>query len=269
MVLSPGRTEPIEKYFEVVDSLNRRGFCVLVHDWRGQGLSMRMLADRTLGHAQGYKPFLSDYAALLAAFETRLPKPWIAMGHSMGGCLTLLALAMQERRFSGCILSAPMLGLVVPGVPTGLAKIVARLLVTLGLGGLPVPGRRQGEPAPFEGNILTHDPQRYARNEAQLVACPDLILGPPTWGWLDFALTAVGILQDGPGATRIATPLSVLAAGDEALVDNRGSALVAARIPGARYQVVPGAHHEILQERDDIQAPFWREFEDLLVRSGV
>jgi alpha-beta hydrolase superfamily lysophospholipase len=37
VVVSPGRSEPIEKYFEVVQDLLDRGFVVLVHDWRGQG----------------------------------------------------------------------------------------------------------------------------------------------------------------------------------------------------------------------------------------
>jgi lysophospholipase len=100
VVVSPGRSEPIEKYFEVVQDLLDRGFVVLVHDWRGQGLSHRALPDRLKGHAAGFKEFLGDYQALLAAFETRLPKPWIALGHSMGGCLTMLALATGESRFS-------------------------------------------------------------------------------------------------------------------------------------------------------------------------
>jgi lysophospholipase len=35
VVVSPGRSEPIEKYFEVVQDLLDRGFIVLIHDWRG------------------------------------------------------------------------------------------------------------------------------------------------------------------------------------------------------------------------------------------
>jgi lysophospholipase len=98
VVLSTGRTEPIEKYFEVVEELQARGFMVLVQEWRGQGLSGRELDDRLYGHAHGFAPYLEDFHALLTAFEDRLPKPWIAVGHSMGGCLTLLALARAESR---------------------------------------------------------------------------------------------------------------------------------------------------------------------------
>ncbi len=56
------------------------------------------------------RDFVADYAALIAAFETRLPKPWVAMGHSMGGCLTALVLAKGEDRFAAAVLSAPMFG---------------------------------------------------------------------------------------------------------------------------------------------------------------
>ena len=110
MVVSPGRTEPLDKYFEVIGELQARGFVVLAHDWRGQGLSARMLPDPLKGHAEGSGPFLSDYRLLLDHFEDRLPRPWIQLGHSMGGCLSLLALARGETRFSACALSAPMLG---------------------------------------------------------------------------------------------------------------------------------------------------------------
>ena len=76
VVLSGGRSEPIEKYAEVIAELLGRGFAVLVHDWRGQGLSHRELPDRLKGHAKGYETYLGDYKSLLDAFEPRLPKPW-------------------------------------------------------------------------------------------------------------------------------------------------------------------------------------------------
>ncbi|MFO0436916.1 MAG: alpha/beta hydrolase, partial [Phenylobacterium sp.] len=69
VILSTGRTEAIEKYFEVVCDLQQRGFVVLVNEWRGQGLSHRDLPDRRKGHARGLEPFLADYRALLVAFE--------------------------------------------------------------------------------------------------------------------------------------------------------------------------------------------------------
>ena len=103
VVLSPGRTEPIEKYYEVIGNFLARGFVVLAHDWRGQGLSHRMLEDRLKGHARAVEEFLDDYARLLDAFEARAPKPWIMVGHSMGGALNLMTLENGEERLIAAI----------------------------------------------------------------------------------------------------------------------------------------------------------------------
>ena len=267
VVLSGGRTEVIEKYFEVIAELTGRGFVVLAHDWRGQGLSHRLLPDRHLGHAQGFKDFLADYALLIDAYESQLPKPWIAVGHSMGGCLTLLALAQGESRFAGAALSAPMLALHTGGIPRPIGKLLAGGLTAIGRGGGSVLGRKISPIAvPFEENVLTHDRARYARDQAQVEACPDLALGGPTWGWLNFAFTAIDVLQRGAGVMRIAAALTVVAAGDDKLVDVVGQRAVTARVPGARFVEIAGAYHEILQETDDVRAVWWKEFDDLAGR---
>ena len=258
VVLSGGRTEPIEKYFEVIGELIGRGFTVLAHDWRGQGLSQRLLPDRLRGHASGSGDFVADYAALIAAFETRLPKPWLAVGHSMGGCLTILVLARGERRFAGAVLSAPMLGLHTTPIPPPLARLLAGALTLIGVGGGSTPG---GDAASFETNILTHDPRRYARNVGIVAAHPDLALGAPTWGWLAFAFSAMGELQKGAGVPKVEIPVTIVAAGEDRIVDNAGTRLVASRLPKGRYVEAAGAFHEVLQETDEIRAMFWREFD--------
>ncbi len=263
VIVSPGRSEGIEKYFEVAERLTARGFVVLVHDWRGQGLADRLLHDRLLGHATGHADFLSDYRALIDNFEARLPRPWIALGHSMGGCLTLLAMTQGQAGISAAILSAPMLGLRTGSVPRPVARLLASVSTALGQGGRPTSGPAPSAPTPFEANILTHDRARYERNEAQIAAYPDLKLGGPTWGWLKFAFSATDILARGGEVPTLATPVTVVAAGDDLLVDNGALEVVTARLRRGRYVEIPGAYHEILQETDDVQAVFWREFDAL------
>jgi lysophospholipase len=264
VVLSPGRTEPIEKYFEVAGELAARGFVVVAHDWRGQGLSQRLLLERLKGHAVGYRDVLADYRALIDAFEARLPEPRLAVGHSMGGGLTALALAKGERRFAAAVLSAPMFGIFTPPLPPPVTRVVAHTLSALGMGGGIVPGASlAAPPEPFERNVLTHDPARYARNVEQVTLHPDLALGPPTWGWLDFAFAAIAELRGGAGVTAAPIPVTVIAAGDDRLVDNRVLRRVTARFPKGEYIEIAGAYHEILQETDAIRALFWREFDAL------
>jgi lysophospholipase len=262
VVVSPGRTEPIEKYFEVVGDLRARGFAVLVHDWRGQGLSQRLLSDRLKGHATRYEDFVEDYRLILLAFQDRLPLPWIALGHSMGGCLVLLDLVEGESRFSACVLSAPMLGVSTAGVPDALARGVAWSMVASGQGASPVPGLGHdpmGDTFVEEG--LTHDRTRYARYKAQLRACPDLALGGPTWGWLDFALRAMAALSDATALKRVEIPVAVIVAQHDQLVPNGAAQRVADQLPRGRYIEVAGAFHEILVETDAIRAEFWAAFD--------
>lgn len=262
VVVSPGRTEPIEKYFEAARRLTSRGFVVLVHDWRGQGLSQRPLPDPMLGHAQGYAPYLRDFRILLDRFEDRLPRPWIALAHSMGGCLNLLALAKGERRFDAAILSAPMLGILTGSIPRPIARLVAWSLTRLGLGAGPI-SRPSAAPAAFEDNALTHDRARYERNEGVVAEHPELGLGSPTWAWLDFAFGAIAILAKGPELPRLTTPVTIVGAAEDKIVDTRAAEAVARRLPRGRYLEVAGADHELMQETDAIQEVFWRAFDEV------
>lgn len=261
VVLSGGRTEPIEKYFEVIGELQARGFAVLVHDWRGQGLSQRLLPDGLKGHAHGFADFVEDYRALLAHFAGRLPKPWIAVGHSMGGCLTLLALAHGVGDFKAAVLSAPMLGLQTGGRPKRAARALAWIMSRTRPTEYILGDSGDAHAQTFETNILTHDPKRYARNVAQVAAEPGLKLNAGTWGWLDFAFSASAWLKRAPGVTKIAIPVVVLGAGEEKLVDNADQREITARIPQGRWLEIPGSYHEILQETDAVRAVFWREFD--------
>ena len=58
--LFQGRAEFIEKYFETVRDLRARGFAVATIDWRGQGLSDRVLADRQRGHVRDFYQYGID-----------------------------------------------------------------------------------------------------------------------------------------------------------------------------------------------------------------
>jgi len=261
VVLSPGRTEPIEKYVEVIGELLDRGFVVLVHDWRGQGLSHRASSDRLLGHADGWRRFLSDFQRMIATFEARLPKPWIAMGHSMGGGLTTLVLAEGETRFAAAVLSAPMLGLNLGKRSFGSVRFGAGLMSMIGRGKRYALGQFDPFKETFEENPVTHDRGRYMRHRAQIIAEPKLALGAITWGWLRFATDLVHRVARSPRIEQLAIPYVIVAAEEERLCDNTAARRVAERAPKGRFVVAPGAFHEVLMEIDERRAQFWAAFD--------
>ena len=264
VVLSPGRTEAIEKYGEVVGELLARGFVVLCHDWVGQGLSARLHRDPLRGHVRGgARRFLADLADVVAAHADRMPRPWIGLGHSMGGGLTALAAVRTPELFDALLLSAPMAGVLTGSQPAARVRSAARLMRWVGMAaGLPLP---QVDPLRerFDTNVLTHDRARFERATALIRAHPELRLGGPTWGWLRFAFELSDALAAPGAAERVTRPVRVLAAGEEKLVDNACTRRFAERLPHGSYEELAGARHELLMETDPVRAQVWAAFDAL------
>ncbi len=264
VVLSPGRTEPIEKYYELIGNLLARGFCVLAHDWRGQGLSARLLPDRLRGHARAVEEFLDDFARLLDAFETRAPKPWIMVGHSMGAALNLLTLESGEGRFNGAVLCSPMLRIKTGKRSMWQVKLAVRWNLRHGKAGDYVLDNPDDPfDHTFEKDALTSDRHRYDLWRQQLYACPHLAIGGPTWGWLAFALDC-GERALKPRALKgIKIPVCVVQAGEDTVVWKQTNRWAARRLGRGRYAEVPGARHEVMMESDDLRRSFLDEFDAL------
>ncbi len=267
VVLSPGRTEPIEKYFELIGNLLARGFCVLAHDWRGQGLSARLLPDRLKGHARAVEEFLDDYARLLDAYETRAPKPWIMVGHSMGAVLNLLSLEAGEERFAGALLSGPMLRIKTGKRSMWSVKLAVRWNLRHGKAGdFVLDDADDPFEHTFETNALTTDAGRYELWRQQLFACPHLAVGGPTWGWLAFAIDAGERSLKTKALKSVRIPTTIVQAADDDRVWKQTNRWAARRLGRGRYVEVPGAKHEVIMETDERRAVFLAEFDALALQ---
>ncbi|MBK8545664.1 MAG: alpha/beta hydrolase [Caulobacteraceae bacterium] len=74
VIVAPGRTEFIEKYFEVIRELQARGFAVFCIDWRGQGLSGREVENSLKGHLVSFDDPVNDLSTALKLLADRLPR---------------------------------------------------------------------------------------------------------------------------------------------------------------------------------------------------
>lgn len=264
VVLSPGRTEPIEKYYELIGNLLARGFCVLAHDWRGQGLSARLLPDRLRGHARAVEEFLDDFARLLDAYETKAPKPWIMIGHSMGGALNLLTLQSGDEAFAGAVLSSPMLRIKTGKRSMWQVKLAVRWSLKHGKAGdylLDNPDDPFSHS--FETDALTSDRARYDLWRQQLYACPHLAIGGPTWGWLAFGLDCGERALKPRALKSVKIPVCVVQAADDSVVWKQTNRWAARRMGRGRYAEVAGSKHEVIMERDELRRAFLDEFDAL------
>ena len=261
--LLQGRAEFIEKYYETVADLRRRGFCVVAFDWRGQGESGRQVPDPRLGHVARFADYRVDLRAIEeAVLVPTMPEPYYGLAHSMGGAVALTGAVQGWLPFTRLVTIAPMLSIRMVRRPA-IASVVSRTFDRLGLGSRSVPG---GTPVsiatlPFPGNRLSTDAVRYARNAAAATSVGAGAVGDPTIAWVASAYRAMDALRDPRAPSRIATPTLVVAAGADTVCDTPVAERFAVQLRAGHFLVLPGARHEILTENDAIRTDFWAAFD--------
>lgn len=261
--LIQGRAEFIEKYYETIGDLRRRGFCVVAFDWRGQGESSRDVADPHKGHVGRFDQYRLDLEAVAeAVMVPLLPEPHVCLAHSMGGCVALTGALEGWLPFSRIVTVAPMLSIRMVRWPA-LASGLARALHGLGFGRRYVPFGSAVSIAtqPFLNNRLSRDPARYARNAEAARTVGAGAVGDPTIAWLAEAFRAMRRLRDPRVPPRIDLPVLIVAAGADPVCGTWTTERFGARLRAGRVVVLPDARHEILSERDAIRQDFFAAFD--------
>jgi lysophospholipase len=265
VVLLPGRGEFIDKYAaEVVGELLGRGYAVIAMDWRGQGLSDRLLADRGKGHIDDFATYMGDLRLFLEEVVIpTAPRPIMALCHSMGAHIVIRELAENgSGPFAAGVFVAPMTGLkrelmlrsilmVLPEVPA----VEERYL--FGTGPFVLLAQE------FHSNFVTHDERRYRFSAEWFTADPRLTLGGPTIGWARQAARSMTAALAPGYLERIELPLLLITAGQDQLIDPRTHGPVAARLKRGEHLTIAGARHEVMMETDELRALFWEAFDRL------
>jgi lysophospholipase len=258
-----GRTEFIEKYFETVEELTRRGFAVATFDWRGQGGSDRLLKDGHKGHVDDFSDYLLDLDAVIGGVVLAdCPPPYTILGHSTGGAIALLYAHRARTQIERMVLTAPLLAFA--GRSTTRLAAITGLLCYLGMAKSYVPGGGATlvATAPFAGNVVSSDPRRYARQGAVVDAEPAVGIGSPTIGWINAATRAFRIFQSEDFAAQLPVPTLIAMAGADTVVLNRVIENFAIGMKMVTSVRLPGSRHEILMERDIFRDPFWAAFDE-------
>jgi lysophospholipase len=258
-----GRTEFVEKYFEVTRELRARGFAVATMDWRGQGGSQRLLRDPRKGHVTSFTKYGIDLDAFMKEVVLPdCPPPYYAVANSMGATILIRAAAQGRRWFERMVLCAPMIKLA--NIPMlAVLPAVARTLRFLGLGSNYVPGGSSTDLStlPFLGNKVTSDPVRHARTAAVLETAPELGLGAPTIAWVDAAFRAMAEVGAPTLPMKLRQPMLVIACAQDRLVSNLAIEDFGSRLRVGSHLLLPGAKHEIMMEQEVFRSQFWAAFD--------
>ncbi len=264
VVVLGGRGEFTDKYAgELVGELLARGFEVHALDWRGQGLSQRLLDDVEKGYVGDFADYAADLKQYLEEVVVRVPGvKTILLGHSMGGHTILRYLAQNPRQSvaDAAVLGAPMTGL-------RHALLIRAALVTAPKGSPRAQDYAMGA-GPFaeirrffSDNLVTSDERRYAFTEWWFRADPRLKLGGVTYQWLRAGFDSMAWMAQPGILERVDLPVLLLSAGHDKLVDASTHPRIVARLPQGKLVFYEEAQHEIMMEADAIRARFWADFD--------
>ncbi|PZQ96818.1 MAG: alpha/beta hydrolase [Cereibacter sphaeroides] len=255
VLILPGRTESVEKYGRVAADLHDRGYASVSVDWRGQGLADRPARSAMTGHVARFTDYQIDLSAVMTALPSlSLPQPVYLLSHSMGGAIALRAL-MEGLSVRAAVFTAPMWGIrMTPSLrPVAWALSTAARAARMGF--TLAPGTDLTcyvAVAPFEGNVLTTDPETFAWMKNQLQRHPELGLGGPSLNWLHQALLECRRLRTKPSPK---VPALTFLGAQEKVVDVAPIFERMRHWPGGELDVVEGAEHEVLMEKPALRTP--------------
>ncbi len=245
MVL-PGRTEFIEKYDHLASMLCTSGYTVVVNDWRGQGLSDRLVTDSSMGHVTDFKDYQTDLNTIVDFLKAQaVPEPLFQIAHSMGGCIGLRTLHEADH-FKASIFSNPMWKI---AGSNWTARTTARFMNSMGWGSRYVFGAgpqnylKRANPT---ANQLTTCPDtfRYLRNQINIK--PELNVGGPSWRWVNGAFRESIDLMRRPPPQKLAL---VLTGNHDTVVDNDTIRQYCSGWALSKLVEINEAKHEVLMER--------------------
>ena len=263
VLMLPGRTEYVEKYGVVAKEFAARGFAMMAIDWRGQGLADRLIDDARVGHIIDFPDYQKDLAVALDLIrDLGAPAPWHLIGHSMGGGIGLRAV-MAGIPVKTCAFTGPMWGIYMAPLVKPFGWALPRVADAIGMGTKLPPSTSYENYVlsnPFQGNMLTTDPDMYALMHRQLTAQPDLALGGPSLIWLREALRECRYLSRQPSPN---LPCVTFLGENEQIIDCPRVHDRMNRWPGGALDVLPGAEHEVLMETPALRSRVYDRMEAL------
>lgn len=241
-----GRGDFVEKYLEALQHWQGEGWHLSGFDWRGQGGSGRLLADRGVCHLDSFDPLLDDLAQFVADWRSRAPGPHVIAAHSMGAHLTLRLLAERSVQVDAAVLLAPMVAIAAKGLPNAAVRALAGTAAAVGLGRRRIWNKDVGN----DGGRMTSCPDRLEDKLWWKAVQPETASGAPSWGWLHAATRSIRDLQRALPRLPMEVPLLMLASEDDPVIDVRALKRIAAPLPQAELVMFPGRSHELLREAD-------------------
>lgn len=263
VLLQQGHNEFIEKYYECIQDLLDRHFNVVCFDWRGQGMSDRMIESSKKQHIEDFTIHTKDLSYIIKdIINKEFSGPLIGIGHSMGGHLLLLSQKYNQDNFKVIILSAPMLGFKYEKILFFLSNFVNFFSKKDNYFLFSKPN--MGKETPFEKNDLTSDFKRYKRTQKLVRKKPSIRLWGITNAWVNATRNSLTKMRKKNWYKLIKTPICIVNPLCDRVVNPKKTEEMAKNLQNCKIYNIENCEHEILMEKDSLRSEFWKIFDDFI-----
>ena len=263
VLIQQGHNEFIEKYYETIQEFIDRKYNVVAFDWRGQGMSERMINDNRKQYIEDFNIHINDLEFILDnAILNKFNKPLIGIGHSMGGCIMLSALKFYADKFDKIILSSPMLGF----RSEKLLMILIDIFYLFLPKSLFLPGSKpnMGKETPFNENDLTTDEKRYKRTQKLVRLKKDIRLWGITIAWAKAVKNHFNLIRNNGWLENVKSEILIINSINDRVVSSKHIVEMAKKLKNTRIINFENCEHEIFMEKDIHRKKLWKEIDNFL-----
>ena len=267
ILLINGHREFLEKYNEIIEEFQARGFNIYSYDHRGQGLSDRVLDDRVKSHNPDFGKLVSDIDEIIKGKikPASLGHPFYIVAHSLGAHLTLRYMHDYPDVVDKALLLSPFTGFHDRSVfYVGFVKLFFAIMNLFGFGDEFAVGQAKNQQMIDHETAmskLTHDKDRYQFSQDAIDDNPDLFVGGMTYGGAAETVNSLNKLNENGYIEKIKTPVLYLLSEDEKVVSNDVTFALIEKMANAKAENIANARHEIYRETDEIRDQMWQNID--------
>ncbi|MCR5655530.1 MAG: lysophospholipase [Lachnospiraceae bacterium] len=247
------------KYHEYAWYLWQAGFRVFFLEQRCHGYSDGKLPELDVIHIDNFNTYKED----LHEFMEKVVKPaseslpLLMLAHSMGGAVGALYLEDYPMDFRGAILSSPMLKMKTGNYTPFQLKMIKFYMILFSKQKTLSPGQHHFDPTPNFPASSTLSEVRFLYLFGQRLEDIHYQTAGASLGWI---MAAVDVEKQILKHTdRIQTPIVLMQAGMDSLVDPVGFDQFMARVPQTKIIVYENSKHELFNAGTDVRKQYFSD----------
>ncbi|MEO1747735.1 MAG: alpha/beta hydrolase [Pseudomonadota bacterium] len=255
VIVVPGYTAPLEMLSRSINQFHANGFLTYGFEYRGQGLSTRLLSNPEKGHVEDYATFAGD----LGAFASSVRRPDLSLNIyaiSQGAHITMRMAGDGLGNADRYALIVPMAKIMTGDFPYGIARVLAVALSYTGLGEMFAPGRGPWDIADVTFGAETAcnaNPQRAQLRDALFALDENKRVNGPTARWVYESMNSSDLLLGPDYAENINAPVIMFTAGQDTIVDTDAAVSLCDKLGNCTRQHFEASRHCIGQETDEVR----------------